>query len=62
MYVTDGRTRNLTVKTGLLTAHIMTLWAPAMIRLMGAVLPGCDDTKTRGSKTLREQLNTDVKG
>lgn len=53
VFVADGRERNL-------TQHTTTPWAPLVVRLTVAILPGGDDTLVLGSKTLREKLHIDV--
>lgn len=62
----DGRGQNrgqsISQYTGMLTVHVMTPWAPVVIRLAIAVLPGGVDLLILGSKTLRKQLNIDILG
>lgn len=43
MTVGDGRGQNKSQPTRALAAHIMTSWAPVVIRLAVAVLSGGDD-------------------
>lgn len=47
-------------QTSLLTATILTPWAPVVIRLSVAIVLGGDDNHNLGAKTLREQLNIDA--
>ena len=53
MSIVDGRKRNLMLQTGILKAHTMTPWAPVVIRLAVAILPGGDATLILDSKTPR---------
>ena len=60
MMLADGRAVPVEGQTCLLTAIIMTPWAPVTFRLALAVMPGEDDLLSLGSKTLREELSIGV--
>lgn len=60
MTVADGQRAETFQQTGVLTAHVLTPWAPMVIRWTVAVLPGGDDVMILNSKALREQLNIDI--
>lgn len=59
MTVADGRGKTIFQQTGVLTAHLLTPWAPVVILLAVAVVPGGDGVLILGSKARREQLNID---
>lgn len=55
----NGRSPLLTQQTCLLTALVLTPWAPEGIKLAAAALPGGDDVLIFGPRKLREKLNVD---